>query len=124
MLRIARTHARVLLADDRGSGRGGGGGHRRRWRTRSSHAFAPRARAGRCAPRVPACCGGRPTDRSSRARSTSSSRKASALTILDFKTDREPSELKDQYRAPAARSTAAPLPRCAGGRVEGVLVRI
>jgi ATP-dependent exoDNAse (exonuclease V) beta subunit len=121
VLQIARTHARVLLADDwevaaAAQAVTGVLGHPLFARVRAATA------AGRCARECPLLW--RAPDGSIVEGTVDVVfEEEDALTVLDFKTDREPSDLKDQYERQLTlycRAFAA----LRGRRVSGVLVRI
>ena len=121
VLQIARTHARVLLADDVEAAAAaeavtGALAHPLFARVRAA------AAAGRCARECPLLW--RAPDGSIVEGTVDVVfEEGDALTILDFKTDREPSDLKDQYERQLTLYCRA-FASLRGRRVSGVLVRI
>jgi ATP-dependent exoDNAse (exonuclease V) beta subunit len=121
VLQIARTHARVLLADDVESVAAAAAvagllAHPLFTRVRAASA------AGRCARECPLLW--RAPDGSIVEGTVDVVfEEGDALTILDFKTDREPSDLKDQYERQLTLYCRA-FASLRGRRVSGVLVRI
>ncbi len=121
MLQIARTHARVLLADVVESAAAAEAvagllAHPLFARVRAA------AAAGRCARECPLLW--RAPDGSIVEGTVDVVfEEGDALTVLDFKTDREPSDLKDQYERQLTLYCRA-FASLRGRRVSGVLVRI
>jgi hypothetical protein len=121
VLQIARTHARVLLADDleveaAASAVTGALEHPLFGRVRAA------AAAGRCARECPVLW--RAPDGSLVEGTVDVVfEEGDALTVLDFKTDREPSELNEQYERQLSLYCRA-FEALRGRAVNGVLVRI
>jgi ATP-dependent helicase/nuclease subunit A len=121
VLQIARTHARVLLADDREIAAAaeavtGVLAHPLFTRVRAASA------AGRCARECPLLW--RAPDGSIVEGTVDVAfEEGDALTVLDFKTDREPSDLEDQYERQLTLYCRA-FASLRGRRVSGVLVRV
>ena len=121
VLQIARTHARVLLADD-GEVAAAAEAVTRRARAPALRTGPRRERGRPLRARVPAPLA-RARRIARRGHGRRRVRRGDALTVMDFKTDREPSDLKDQYERQLTlycRAFAA----LRGRRVSGVLVRV